>query len=169
MTGARAATLHATVITVSDEIAHHADEDRGGALAESMLTGLGLAVTRVVVPDDRTLLEVAVTSAVAKGSRFVMTCGGTGIGPRDHTSDVVARLLTFEIPGIAEEIRRRGIAHTAQALVSREIAGAIVPEIGSPVLVLCAPGSRGGAQDALEVVGPVLDYVIEQLDGAGHA
>jgi molybdopterin biosynthesis enzyme MoaB len=81
---------------------------------------------------------------------------------------VISGLLTFQIPGIAEEIRRRGIAHAAPALVSREIAGAIVPANGPPVFVLCAPGSRGGVRDALEVVGPVLSYVLEQLDGAGH-
>jgi molybdopterin biosynthesis enzyme MoaB len=52
--------------------------------------------------------------------------------------------------------------------VSREIAGAIVPANGPPVFVLCAPGSRGGVRDALEVVGPILSYVLEQLDGAGH-
>lgn len=159
--------LRATVITVSDEIAH-GDEDRGGTLAETLLTQLGVEVTRAVVPDDPIQLVAAVTSAIADGSRFVMTCGGTGIGPHDRTSDVVGGLLTFQIPGIAEEIRRRGLAHTPQSLVSREVAGAIVPARGAPVLVLCAPGSRGGVRDALEVVGPVLGYVIDQLDGAGH-
>ena len=98
-----------------------------------------------------------------------MTCGGTGIGPRDRTSDVVARHLAFEIPGIAEEIRRRGLEHAAPALVSREIAGIISPESGPRVFVLCAPGSRGGVRDAIVVVGPMLGYIVEQMDGNGHA
>ncbi|MFZ1385124.1 MAG: MogA/MoaB family molybdenum cofactor biosynthesis protein, partial [Propionicimonas sp.] len=59
-------------------------------------------------------------------------------------------------------------AHAKPALVSREVAGAIVPASGAPVFVVAAPGSRDGVRDALEVVGPVLGYVIEQLDGAGH-
>lgn len=160
--------VEATVITVSDEVANNGDDDRGGTLAESLLTELGVEVTRALVPDDPIRLVAAVTSAVAQGSRFVMTCGGTGIGPKDRTSDVISGLLTFQIPGIAEEIRRRGIAHAAPALVSREIAGAIVPANGPPVFVLCAPGSRGGVRDALQVVGPVLSYVLQQLDGAGH-
>ncbi len=169
MTLTRPTPLRATVITVSNEVANHSEDDRGGTLAESLLTDLGVEVARVVVPDDPIPLVSAVTTAIAGGSRFVMTCGGTGIGPNDHTIDVIAELLTFQIPGIAEEIRRRGIAHAAPALVSREIAGAVVPANGPPVLVLCAPGSRGGVRDALEVVGPVLAYVIDQLDGAGHA
>ena len=35
-----------------------------------------------------------------------LTTGGTGIGPRDLTVDVVAKLCVYEVPGIAEEIRR---------------------------------------------------------------
>lgn len=157
--------IRATVITVSDEVARHADDDRAGALAERLLTELTVVVERTVVPDDPTQLLAAVTSAIAEGSRFVMTCGGTGIRPLDRTSDTVAGLLTFQIPGIGEEIRRRGIAHSAPALVSREIAGAIVRSGTPPVFVLCAPGSRGGVQDAIDVVGPVLPYILEQLDG----
>ena len=161
--------LRATVITVSDEVASHTDDDRGGMLAESLLTEFGVDVARVVVPDDPILLVAAVTSAIAEGSRFVMTCGGTGIGPHDHTSDVIAGMLAFQIPGIAEEIRRRGLEHAAPALVSREIAGVISPESGPRVFVLCAPGSRGGVRDAIGVVGPMLGYIVEQLDGKGHA
>jgi molybdopterin biosynthesis enzyme MoaB len=100
---------------------------------------------------------------------MVVTCGGTGLGPRDNTTAVVRDLLSFEIPGIAEEIRRRGLQHTPQALVSREVAGAIVRPGRPAVFVLAAPGSRGGVRDALGVVGESLRYIIEQLDGAGHA
>jgi molybdenum cofactor synthesis domain-containing protein len=157
--------IRATVITVSDEVASHADDDRAGALAERLLVELSVDVTRMVVPDDPTPLLAAVRSAIADGSRFVMTCGGTGIGPADRTSDTVADLLTFQIPGIAEEIRRRGIAHSPPAVVSREIAGVIVAAGAPSVFVLCAPGSRGGVRDAIDVIGPVLPYIFAQLDG----
>ena len=160
--------LLATVITVSDEVAAGLDSDRSGPVAEELLVQAGCAVTRRVVPDDERQLEAAITAAIAAGSRVVMTCGGTGIGPTDHTTEVVSRLLSFQMPGIGEEIRRRGIAHAKPALVSREVAGAVVPPSGPPVFVLAAPGSRGGVRDAIDVVGPVLGYIIEQLDGAGH-
>ncbi|HAQ60082.1 MAG TPA: molybdenum cofactor biosynthesis protein [Microbacterium sp.] len=162
-------SLRATVIRVSDELVGHLDDDRAGTLAESLLTDLGVEVSRVAVPDDAGLLVAAVTSAIAHGSRLVMTCGGTGIGAKDRTSDVVSGLLTFQIPGIAEEIRRRGIAHAAPALISREIAGVIVSATDTPaVFVLCAPGTRGGVKDTLDVIGPVLPYVFQQLDAAEH-
>ena len=161
-------TLRAVVITVSDEVASGDDADRGGPVAEELLSEFGLEVVRRVVGDDEGQLEDALQEAVASGARFVMTCGGTGIGPRDRTIDVVARHLAFEIPGIAEEIRRRGLQHTSQALVSREIAGVILHTSGPRVLILCSPGSRGGVRDAIAVVGPMLPYIVEQLDGRGH-
>ncbi len=160
--------LRAAVITVSDEVASGADADRGGPVAFALLGELGWDVVTAVVPDDAGAIVAAVRSAIAGGARVVLASGGTGIGPRDHTPEAIRGMLAFEIPGIAEEIRRRGLAHTPQALVSREVAGVVVGD-RPPALVLAVPGSRGGVRDALGVVGDQLSYIIDQLDGAGHA
>ncbi len=160
--------LSAAVLVVSNEVASGTDADRGGPVAVGLLHDLGVSAEKVVVPDDPARIRTAITEAIAAGARVVLACGGTGIGPHDHTADVVGELLTFEMPGIAEEIRRRGNGHTPIALVSREIAGIVRPEPGPPVLLLAVPGSRGGIRDALGVVGPMLGYIVDQLDGAGH-
>lgn len=161
--------LSATVITVSDEVAGGVDADRGGPVAVGLLTELGCQVGSAVVPDDPSAIVAAVRDAIAGGARVVLACGGSGIGPRDLTPQTVRGMLAFEIPGIAEEIRRRGLAHTPQALVSREVAGVVTGADHPPALVLAIPGSRGGIRDALAVVGDQLAYIVDQLDGAGHA
>lgn len=162
------AGLSVAVLVVSDEVASGADTDRGGPVAVGLLHDLGLGAKAIAVPDDPARIRAAITEAIRAGERVVLACGGTGIGPHDHTADVVRELLTFEMPGIAEEIRRRGNGHTPIALVSREIAGVVRPEQGPSVLLLAVPGSRGGIRDALGVVGPMLGYIVDQLDGAGH-
>ena len=53
----------------------------------------------------------------------VFTTGGTGIGPRDFTPDVVIDLLDKEIPGIMESIRLKYGAEKPNALLSRGVAG----------------------------------------------
>ena len=136
--------LLATVITVSDEVAAATDSERGAPVAEELLTRLGVGVERAVVPDDEDALEAAIRAAITAGSRFVMTCGGTGIGPKDRSPETVRRLLSFEIPGIAEEIRRIGIAHAKPALVSREVAGVIIPD-HTPQMTCGAPWHAGMA------------------------
>lgn len=159
----------ATVVTVSDEVAAGRDEDRGGRVAVALLGDLGLDTTAAVVPDDPAAITAAIRAAIGTGARVVLACGGTGIGPRDHTPEAVRSLLAFEIPGIAEEIRRRGLGHTPQSLISREVAGVVTGEGEQPVLVLAVPGSRGGVRDALAVVGDHLGYILDQLAGAGHS
>ncbi|MDQ7992920.1 MAG: molybdopterin-binding protein, partial [Propionicimonas sp.] len=129
--------VRAAVITVSDEVASGADADRGGPVAVGLLGGLGLTTSLTAVPDDPEAVVAAVQAAIRDGARVVLACGGTGIGPRDRTPEAVRSLLAFEIPGIAEEIRRRGLAHTAQALVSREVAGAVTPR-GRPAVLVVA-------------------------------
>lgn len=160
--------LLVAVITVSDEVASGADGARGGPVAVELLRGLGLATRTDTVPDDPDRITAAIRSAIGAGARVVLACGGTGIGPRDHTPEAVASLLSYQVPGIAEEIRRRGLAHTPQALVSREVAGVVVGQPGHATLVVAVPGSRGGVRDAIAVLGAQLRYIVDQLDGAGH-
>ena len=156
----------ATVITVSDEVAEGRDENRAGPLAVVLLAAQGVQAELAVVPDRADAIVAAVRTAVARGCRLVLTSGGTGIGPTDVTVDAIAPLLSYQVPGICEEIRSRGATRVPSALVSREVAGVIA---GAPaVFVLTAPGSRGGVKDALEVLGPLLTHIVAQLDGAGH-
>lgn len=157
----------ATVVTVSDEIHAGHDTNRSGPLALDLLAQHGVHAELVVVPDDQERIRSAVAAAISGGARIVLTCGGTGIGPGDVTVDAVAPLLAYQVPGICEEVRRRGSAHVASALVSREVAG-VVLDAPAPVFVMTAPGSRGGVRDAIDVVGPLLAHIVSQLDGAGH-
>lgn len=161
--------LVGSVLTVSDEVASGADTDRGGPVALAGLAEHGVRAASLVVPDDPGRIRAAVLAELDAGARVLLVCGGTGIGPRDRTSAVIRELLAFEIPGIAEEIRRRGSHHTRLALVSREVAGIVVREGCRPALVIAAPGSRGGIRDTLGVVGDLIGYILDQVDGAGHS
>lgn len=158
--------LPATVITVSDEIAAGAAENRAGPVAVSLLAEHGVRARLVVVRDDVTAITAAIRAAIVAGSRAVITSGGTGIGPDDVTADAVTPLLSYQVPGLCEEIRRRGAEEVPLALVSREVAGVILGEPST--FVLTAPGSRGGVRDAIGVVGPLLHHIVGQLDGASH-
>ena len=160
------ASLAATVITVSDEVASGLDANRAGPVAVAELAGHGVTATLLVVGDDVGAIRDAVRAAISAGSRIVLTCGGTGIGPDDVTPEAVTPLLSYLLPGISEEIRRRGAGHVASALVSREVAGVLLGEPST--FVLAGPGSRGGVRDAVAVIGPLLEHIIAQLDGAGH-
>ena len=158
----------AAVITCSDRAAAGIYPDRSGPLLRESLNGLGFETREPrVVPDNLVMIRAAIREAVASGSRVVLTTGGTGVGPRDVTAEATLDLLACELPGIMETVRRHGAEKNPRALLSRGQAG-VVECAGTRAIIINAPGSEGGASDTIEVAGPLLRHLVEQLDGADH-
>ena len=166
-TGVTISRMLAAVITCSDRAAAGSTRPSGPLLRES-LNGLGFETREPrVVPDNLVMIRAAIREAVASGSRVVLTTGGTGVGPRDVTAEATLDLLACELPGIMEAVRRRGAEKNPHALLSRGLAG-VVECAGTRAIIINAPGSEGGASDTIEVAGPLLRHLVEQLDGADH-
>lgn len=161
--------MEGAVITVSDRAAADVYEDRSGPLAVELLAGHGVTCGATIVPDDPQEIRRAIRKAIKAGARIVLTTGGTGISPSDLTPQVTAELLSVELPGIVDEIRRRGAAGGQPlSLLSRGVAGVVVLKSRPPAFVVNAPGSRGGVRDAVAVVGPLAAHIVDQLDGGDH-
>lgn len=159
----------AAVITCSDRAAAEVYEDRSGPVAVDALTEAGFEVdSRVIVPDDPEQIRLAIWTAVTEGARVVVTSGGTGVSPTDVTVDVTRELIAFEVPGLMEEVRRRGAEKVPTALLSRGIAGILAFDDARRAVIINAPGSTGGVRDTMEVVAPLLHHLVDQLDGADH-
>ncbi|CAI9402358.1 MogA/MoaB family molybdenum cofactor biosynthesis protein [Aestuariimicrobium sp. T2.26MG-19.2B] len=159
----------ALVITCSDRAHAQLYEDRSGPILRDGLVDLGFEVdAAVIVPDEVEAIRQAIIDGVESGARVVITTGGTGVGPRDVTVRATRDLLDQEIPGISEAIRAAGAHKTPQAWLSSGLAGVARREGRAPALVVNVPGSRGGARDALTVLGPLLGHVVDQLDGGDH-
>ncbi len=106
-------TYRAAVITVSDRSAAGEREDASGpvAVAGAPRRRASRATTPSIVPDGADSVERALRARSSRRARgSIVTTGGTGVGPRDATPEGTARVLTREVPGIAEELRRRGAA-----------------------------------------------------------
>jgi molybdopterin adenylyltransferase len=151
----------AHVITVSDGVAAGTRQDTSGPALQNLLRNAGFDVSGPeVVPDERVRIADAITGAVNGGADFVVTTGGTGLGPRDVTPQATAELLDYEVPGLSELMRRAGMASTPMAAISRGLAG-----VRGQALILNTPGSMKGASESLEAVLPVLDHAIQLLHG----
>ena len=156
------------VITVSDRCAAGEREDASGPLAVELLRAHGVIVEEVVVvPDGAEPVHTAIAEAVASGARVVLTTGGTGVTPRDLTPEGTAPLLTARLEGIEAQIRAYGLTKTPLSGLSRGLVGVTSRE-ATGALVVNAPGSRGGVKDAVDVVGPLVPHVLEQLGGGDH-
>jgi molybdopterin adenylyltransferase len=150
----------AFVLTVSDGVHAGVREDRSGDALQRRLEAHEFEVTRRVVPDEAPEIAKAIRQAVGSGAVLVVTTGGTGLGPRDVTPQATRALLDYEVPGLAEEMRRAGAASTPMAVLSRSLAG-----VSGRTLVLSLPGSERGATESLEAVLPVLGHALQLLRG----
>lgn len=159
----------AAIITCSDRATAEVYEDRSGPIVRDALAGLGFeAGEPTLVPDNETRIKRAIQEAVADGARVIVTTGGTGVSPTDVTVEVTRGLIAYEVPGLMEEVRRRGAEKQPLALLSRGVAGVLAFDDAQRALIINAPGSRGGVRDTMAVVAPLLAHVVGQLDGAGH-
>ena len=162
----------AVVVTVSDRSAAGVREDRSGpAAVEGLRAGGFDCADPVVVPDGADSVESSLRAALAGGVRLIVTTGGTGVGPRDVTPEGTARVITREIPGIAEELRRIGASEKPGGMLSRGLAGVVdaAPGLTVGALVVNLPGSTAAVGSGIPLILSVARHVIDQLGGGDHA
>ena len=153
----------AFVVVASNRAAAGVYEDETGPLIVKSLQGLGFSVASIVVPDGKPVRD-AMLRALSRGARLIVTTGGTGLTPTDHTPEVTRKLLDREVPGIAEAIRNRGVANgVPTAALSRGLAG-----VTGNCLIVNLPGSKGGVKDGLSVLEGLVVHAVEQITGSDH-
>jgi molybdenum cofactor synthesis domain-containing protein len=156
--------IAAAVVTVSDRSARGERVDASGPLAVAALRAAGYTCHgATVVADGIESVEVALRQALASGSRVVVTTGGTGLAPRDLTPEGTARVAERTLPGIAEELRRRGSVDTPAALLSRGLAA-----VSGSALIVNLPGSPRAVESAMPLIVSLAPHVLDQLDGGDH-
>ncbi|MBB3225764.1 molybdenum cofactor biosynthesis protein MoaC [Luteibacter sp. Sphag1AF] len=156
----------AAVVVLSDTVASGAKPDTAGVAVKDSLEAAGFSpVDYVVLPDDAGQLADHLRQLIDAGITLIVTVGGTGLGPRDITVDVVRPMIDVDIPGIMETARAFGQQRMPYAMLSRGVAG-----YARESLVLTFPGSRAGARESLAAVLPGVVHLVETgRQGGAHA
>lgn len=160
--------LHkALVITLSDRASKGVYEDRSGKIVaeklESFFTSVHrhFEIERKIIADSEVELESLLENAINSDYDVIITTGGTGIGPRDITVDVVMQYITKELPGIMDMIRVKYGADKPNALISRSVAGIA----GSKTLVYTLPGSVKAVNEYMEEITKTLNHLFLMILG----
>ena len=155
-------SFKAVVITISDRGSRGERIDTSGPEIVGMLQRIGMEIVgQSIIPDEKELISRSLIEwSDGEKTDLILTTGGTGVSPRDVTPDATREVIEREIPGMAEEMRRRSITITPRAMISRAIAG-----IRGRTLIINLPGSPKGAVENLSVLLPALTHTIEKIQG----
>jgi molybdopterin adenylyltransferase len=155
--------LKVAVITISDRASAGEYEDRSGPVIEELLrkSGLDIDVSRSTVPDDTEGIRHAIMAHCDRD--YIITTGGTGIGPRDVTPEVTEELCDYELPGLSEYLRHESIKETPFAVFSRGYCG-----VRESTIIVNLPGSVNAVSLCTRLLLPLLEHGKKMLSGEGH-
>ncbi len=143
----RFTALRCAVLTVSDS--RTADTDHSGRYLREALTAAGHAVLETgLLPNEETQVRTQLEAWLDRADLdLILITGGTGLGSRDRTIEVVRPLLEKELPGFGELFRMLSFQEQIgpAAILSRATAGSARGK-----LLLSLPGSRAAVQLAME-------------------
>jgi molybdenum cofactor biosynthesis protein MoaC len=152
------------ILVCSDSCATGEREDKSGKIIQAILETLQVEVKAYnIVDDNKESIQKQLQQWVDDEIQFIFTTGGTGLGPRDITTEAVKELIEREAPGITEAMRSYGQMRTPLAMLSRSIAGTI-----GDTLIISLPGSTGGVKESLEAILPAVFHANNMIKGEGH-
>ena len=153
------------VVTASDSCHAGDRQDTAGLALAALCEERGWTVCSYhVCPDDAEAIGTSLIELCdVEDADVVLTCGGTGFGPRDVTPEATTAICERPAPGMAEIIRAESYRVTPRAMLSRGVAG-----IRGTTLIINLPGSEKAARETFGFVADQLEYAVEMMGGGGH-
>lgn len=147
------------IVTVSDT--RTPETDISGKVIRELAEAAGHTIVDYrIVKDEPEQVLAALDDFAGGQARLIIFNGGTGIGRRDRTYDVISRMLEKPLPGFGELFRMLSYEQVgAAAMLSRATAGVYRDKV-----VFSTPGSPNAVQLALEkLILPEIQHLAWEL------
>ncbi len=157
--------LQAVILVTSDSISSGEKSDKSGKIISERLEKLGVNVVESkVIPDDVNQIESLLKQFCDEQKiDLVLTCGGTGVGPRDVTPDATIKVLEKQVTGVAEMLRTYGQRRVPFSMLSRGLTG-----IRGNSVIVNLPGSTSAVTDAMDSLFPGILHIFKMMENEGH-
>lgn len=150
------------ILSCSDRGARGEREDLSKDLIAQIVANHfdGEVVAYTCVPDEIEMIKESMLEMINNRVDLIITTGGTGLSPRDVTPEATQQVIDRVIPGLAEEMRRKAMEHSKDALFTRAVIGT-----RSRTLIMNLPGSPKPAEICLTGIVEHLEMAMILLKG----
>lgn len=159
--------LKLRIITLSDSVSKGIYEDRSGPKIKESIeehySDNKADISIDVIPDEKDKLEILLKKYTDEKVDAIFTTGGTGVGPRDITPEVVTEFADKLIPGIMDHIRMKHGQTIPNALLSRSVAA-----VKNKTLIYTLPGSVKAVTEYMDEILKTINHLFKMLNGEGH-
>ena len=142
-------------------------DDEGGAVLRRELEHAGFTlVGHSIVRESSAEIRSTLVELTARADvDAIVTTGGTGLGPRDRTIEVLEELWDKRMVGFGEAFRRASWEQVGPRSLLSNAAGGVV----RGKLVFALPGSVKALPLAVELFAPILGHAVDLTQGrTGH-
>ncbi|MDR3709376.1 MAG: MogA/MoaB family molybdenum cofactor biosynthesis protein [Capsulimonadaceae bacterium] len=155
-------SVRIAVLTISDRCSRGETADvSGAALCEIFAAEPYETALYAVVPDSVKAISGALKRWTDEGlADVIVTTGGTGLSPRDRTTEATRKVLDRELPGIAMLLLAEGLKKTPLASLSQVLAGT-----RGHTLIVNLPGSPTAIRELAACLLGILPHAVDLLHG----
>jgi molybdopterin adenylyltransferase len=117
-----------------------------------------IAIVKIVPDGLESVADALIEMSDKENCDLVLTTGGTGPAPRDLTPEATRSVITRELQGFGEVMRRVSLEQVPTAILSRQTAGT-----RGRCLIVNLPGRPSSIDICLNAVFPAVPYCLDLI------
>jgi molybdopterin adenylyltransferase len=150
------------ILVISDRASRGEYNDESGKAINNFLNKTvqsnWIAVMKIVPDGIDSVAKALVEMSDREDCDLVLTTGGTGPSPRDLTPEGTRMVITRELEGFGELMRRVSLEQVPTAILSRQTAGT-----RGHCLIVNLPGRPSAIDICLNAVFPAIPYCLDLI------
>ncbi len=161
-TGCSRSLARIGILVVSDRASRGEYKDQGGEAINSFLARTirsnWIAIVKIIPDGVESVAGALIEMSDRETCDLILTTGGTGPAPRDLTPEATRSVITRELAGFGELMRRVSLEQVPTAILSRQTAGT-----RGHCLIVNLPGRPSSIDICLGAVFPAIPYCLDLI------